>query len=183
MLVYAGKFAAILFCLAMLLQGCNKQGSEEKPVEIGQPPAAQPADSKPAFTPRTITVPQGAKFSDVQSTFTTAKNMVITDPAEFTKTWQEIYREQFPRPILPDVDFSKEMVIAVFMGEQPTAGYFIDIIEVTEYADRIEVQIVKHKPAPDAPVAQVVTRPFCVAKIEKIDKPARFIEVSTGELP
>jgi hypothetical protein len=178
MLVYAKKPVVILFCLVFLLQACNKQGSEQKPAEI-TPPSA----SGPAFTPRTIPVPQNVTFSDVQSTFAAPKNLVVTDPQEFKKIWQEIYREQFPHPSLPDVDFSKEMVIVAFMGEQPTSGYSIDIIEVTEYADRIEVQIVKHKPAQDATVAQVITRPFCLAKIEKIGKPARFIEVNTGALP
>jgi hypothetical protein len=71
------------------------------------------------------------------------------------------------------------MVLAVFMGEQPTSGYRIDIIEVTENANSLEVQYVKHKPRPGEPVAQVLTRPFCLAKIEKIDKPVRFMEVTS----
>lgn len=168
--------ALLAAALALIIAACSRK-SPEQPAAQNPPPAEN--TTEPAFTPRAVSVPKESKFDDVQSSFAEFKTLVITDHAEFEKVWAQIYRDQFPHPSLPETDFTKDMVLAVFMGEQPTSGYRIDIIEVTENANSLEVQYVKHKPRPGEPVAQVLTRPFCLAKIEKIDKPVRFMEVTS----
>src|SRR6202023_1375034 len=43
---------------------------------------------------------------------------------EWTKLWRS---HAWDRP-LPSVDFARDMVVAVFMGSRPTAGYAVEIV-------------------------------------------------------
>ena len=68
-----------------------------------------------------------------------------------------------------DIDFSKEMVVAVFMGEKPTGGYSIDIKDVLKKKDNIEFLIKVEEPGPDDMAAQVITSPYHIIKLERFD--------------
>ncbi len=56
-----------------------------------------------------------------------------------------------------------QRLIAISRGEQPTAGYALELVSVqTATGERIEVTVRWHEPAADAVVAQVLTRPCMV---------------------
>jgi hypothetical protein len=77
----------------------------------------------------------------------------------------------------PAVDFSKDMVIAAVMPLQPSGGYRVQIERVTEYADRIEAEVVEHAPGANCFTTGVVTRPFDVVQVPRRDaKPVTFKE-------
>ncbi len=74
------------------------------------------------------------------------------------------------RADVPKVNFEKEQVIAVFLGERPTAGYKVAVEKVVRLADgTLEVLVRERKPAKDAIVAQVVTTPFILVKTARTD--------------
>jgi hypothetical protein len=80
----------------------------------------------------------------------------------------------------PTVDFSKDMVIAAVMPLQRSGGYRVQIERVTEYADRIEAEVVEHSPGPDCFTTSVITRPFDVVQVPRRDgKPVTFKERRT----
>ena len=72
--------------------------------------------------------------------------------------------------ILPDVDFSKEMIVAVFLSERSTGGYKV---ELQLMADPLRPQsrlVVFYREAPPpagGAVIQLVTRPFAMRKTPK----------------
>ncbi|MBC8390662.1 MAG: protease complex subunit PrcB family protein [Actinobacteria bacterium] len=67
------------------------------------------------------------------------------------------------------VDFSKEIVVGVFLGEKPTGGYNIEITEVLEQNDYIEVLIKIDEPDPDEMVTQAITSPYHIIKLKISD--------------
>ena len=70
-----------------------------------------------------------------------------------------------PAP-LPAVDFDKEMVAAVFLGEKPTGGYGVEISSA-EVADRsLTVFVRETSPKPGAMVTQAINQPFHIVRIE-----------------
>jgi hypothetical protein len=73
----------------------------------------------------------------------------------------------------PQVDFATEMVVAVFAGSRPTAGFSIDLVGYREAAGTLVVIYREAPPPPGGITAQVLTSPYAIATI-----PARPGEVA-----
>ena len=84
----------------------------------------------------------------------------------------KLWKEHDSRPA-PDVDFSRSIVVGVFLGTRPTAGYGVTITAVTSKAGGATVDYVEQKPAPGRMTAQVLTSPFHLVtvpkELEKVD--------------
>ncbi|HXP70743.1 MAG TPA: protease complex subunit PrcB family protein [Candidatus Dormibacteraeota bacterium] len=86
-------------------------------------------------------------------------------------------------PFLPPdvkIDFSKEEVIFVALGERPTGGYKVEITAVTYLWDRLNklpnlTDVTYHEDKPSNPIRNdIVTFPTHVVKCEKLDGDASF---------
>lgn len=75
-----------------------------------------------------------------------------------------------------EIDFEKELVLAVFTGMRPSGGYSVEIVEIIEKEDVIEVMFEETMPSEDDMVSMEITYPEHIVKIEKIDKPFEFIK-------
>ena len=75
-----------------------------------------------------------------------------------------------------EIDFEKEIVLAVFTGMRPSGGYSVEIVEIIEKEDVIEVMFELTMPSEDDIVSMEITYPEHIVKIEKIDKPFEFIK-------
>lgn len=94
--------------------------------------------------------------------------LVISDREGFSELHDNIHAVRRPAPPLPDIDFTKQRVVAVFMGMQRTAGYAVDIDEdVRLRSGTLEVTVRFEKPGPGAILAQVITTPYAVAVLGK----------------
>jgi hypothetical protein len=94
--------------------------------------------------------------------------LVISDQARLKELHSSIYSIQRPVPPSPEVDFSKQRVLVVFMGEQRTAGYAVKIDEeIRLQNDTAEVTVRFERPPPDAIVAQVITTPYAMAVFDR----------------
>lgn len=164
-----------VLALALGAVGCRPKGDEKQPQEVPREIPSAPQDD---FTP--IYFPIIEKRREIRSGCKTPEKLVIKDDEALEEVRQKIYYYTFPKPDFMTVDFEKEMVIAVFMGERPTAGYSIDIVEVVEYAGKLEVQINMRKPSPGDIVGQVITSPFCIVRVRRVDKDVTFLEASRG---
>ena len=74
------------------------------------------------------------------------------------------------------------MVVGVFAGERPTAGYAVHIERVVPEKDRVLVEAVEIKPAKDAFVPQVITRPYHFVAIERSDHTMAYASPSVERL-
>lgn len=122
--------------------------------------SAAACDETPPAPPEPVafaTLAQGAQ-SDVKE----ARREVIRDGPALAKLALEVE--------VSALDFGKEQVIAVFLGERPTAGYKVAVEKVVRLGDgTLEVTVREKKPAKDAIVAQVVTAPFILVKTARTD--------------
>ncbi len=94
--------------------------------------------------------------------------------------WQRFWRRHASSDP-PVVDFSREMVIAAFMGEQRTGGFSIEIQKVEDKGGLLKVLVQKTLPAPESPVLQVLTQPYHIIKLAKTELPVRFARRSLKE--
>ncbi len=107
---------------------------------------------------------------------TEPKQIVITDAKEWAEIWKQVHRGKIPVPKVPDIDFNKNMVLAVFMGQKPTSGYAIQITEVARSNGEVFAKLKETAPTKGAIVLQVLTQPFHIVVVPKVDAKVRFVE-------
>jgi hypothetical protein len=66
----------------------------------------------------------------------------------------------------PDIDFSKDVVIAVFMGAEPTLGYSIAVASV-EDGDNRAVAVTLTRPGGSCVLDKSVTQPYQIIVLPK----------------
>jgi hypothetical protein len=103
----------------------------------------------------------------------TARQAVARTPAE----WQALWNDHAPAGKLPAVDFASTMVVGVFLGTQPSAGYEVEIVGVRTDGDALVVEYAQAAPKPDVMAAQVLTQPFHLVAVPKHAGPVRFVRV------
>jgi hypothetical protein len=92
-----------------------------------------------------------------------ARQVTVRDRDAWTSLWRAHRTTRSP----PDVDFSREMVVGVFLGSRPTAGFAVEIVAYREAGDGVVVQYRETTPAPDAITAQVIVSPYHLVAIPK----------------
>ena len=127
---------------------------------FAQPPGARNANLRDMLleAPSTRTIEKGD-----QSNIDDAKQVLVRTEAEWTKLWQQ-HAPDHPRP---RVDFSKEMVVAVFMGSRPNAGFGTTITSATAGNGALIVRYKDTKPGPASVSAQILTFPYHLVAIPK----------------
>lgn len=85
-------------------------------------------------------------------------------------------------PSAPDVDFDKQMVVGVFLGNRPSSGYNVKITQILDQKDYIEVKATETTPDKDKMTLTVMTYPYHLIKLEKSKKEVRF-SITKREIP
>lgn len=107
--------------------------------------------------------------------------LVIRNRDEFSDFWKGLVSKVPPgqwAPSLPEIDFSKEMIIVAAMGERPSSGYSIIIDGACEVDGHVEVFVSSVEDVFSCGVGQaaVVTAPADAVRIPKTDLPVVFRE-------
>jgi hypothetical protein len=92
--------------------------------------------------------------------------------------WATLWKQHTADSPVPPVDFGREMVIAVFMGSRPTAGYSVEVTSVEERDGKTLVSYRELAPARDAMTAQILTSPYHIVAV-----PTSAGEVSFRKIP
>lgn len=85
---------------------------------------------------------------------------IIKDDAALKTLYQSINNEE-----LPKVDFSKQQIVVVFLGQRNSGGYTIKIKNVIEKDNKLYVEVEKVGPQPNENVTMAITNPYSIAKI------------------
>jgi len=95
-----------------------------------------------------------------QTGITTGTVRSARNEAEWAVLWREHTSREIPRPAPPTIDFAKEIVICVLAGERPSGGYGIEVLDAHFDGKSMVLGTRETKPAPDAIVPMVLTRPY-----------------------
>lgn len=106
------------------------------------------------------------------------ENVIVRDGGKWREVWNYLHRHLTFVPNPTAVDFSREMVIAVFMGEMPTGGYSVEIQDVEMRNNVLRVKVLEKLPALGQIVSQAQTRPHSIIKVPAFEGEIRF-EVKT----
>lgn len=91
---------------------------------------------------------------------------LITNDDEWENAWLIAKGRVSPLPEKPTVDFSRQYVIAAFMGERPSSGYRIEIDSVEKVGRILKVHVIKYE---TPGMLTVITSPFYLVRIPRGD--------------
>ncbi len=93
--------------------------------------------------------------------------VVIQDEIKFRDFHTRINQHKIPKPAAPQVNFNTHFVVFLTYGEQPSAGYFIQVRTVVKRDDIAVVRTLLNEPPQDSYQAQALTHPYVFLEIPK----------------
>jgi len=103
--------------------------------------------------------------------------VVVNTEGEWENLWTLHKSTVSPVPKLPEVDFGREMIVAVFSGEKRTGGYGIEIRKIEEDREKGQSTVfcLETQPPPRSMVTQALTQPYHIVSLKRIDLPVVFV--------
>jgi len=155
-------FAYLIIALLFMNASCkSKQKTTEKDqiITIESPEKAENTPFKMLL--------EGSHSNIQKREYTIIKNSL--ELGRIFGTINSTRRPGFP---IPEIDFSKNVVVGLFMGSKGSGGHSIAIDHVDyNEAETVVYYIEKH---PSGMATSVMTQPFYLAKISKTANPIRF---------
>jgi hypothetical protein len=109
-------------------------------------------------------------FSGIQE----ATQLVVTNAAQWTEVWRKHSARKIPTEKAPEVDFEKETVIFVALGQKATGGHSAEISEVKSIDSKTEVLVKARAPRPGGIQLQAISAPFHAVAVPKISGEVEF---------
>jgi hypothetical protein len=118
--------------------------------------------------------PQKLKVQTLTKHFTCSHSArefyAVTDDDAWQRLWASLMYEGGPPA--PEVDFSRNSVIAVFQGDQRSSGFDISVSKIIKKDGRVTVHVKEVIPEDACKVLMVITQPFHIVLIKKLDDPS-----------
>jgi hypothetical protein len=115
-------------------------------------------------------------WGGVSSGIHEARRSVVRTPEEWTALWTKHAGERLPSDPVPVIDWTKDMVVVVVLGDRPTGGYSVEISGVEQLKDKLVVRSHAIEPAPGSVQTQAVTSPFAFRTVPRFDGEVEFRE-------
>jgi hypothetical protein len=105
-----------------------------------------------------------------QSNIERAREVVVRTATDWIALWKEhaLDRQR------PAVDFTRSMVVGVFLGTRPTGGYDVEIIRIDREGAELVIRYRERRPDKSDIVTQVITMPYHLVTIDRFVGPIRF---------
>jgi hypothetical protein len=115
-------------------------------------------------------------YRNAKSSLPTSVRLAILDTADWAAIWKRVVGNGSPAP-LPTVDFSREMLLVVGMGQAPCMGYQINVDTVFRDRDKRIYAVVRerHHGSRCGCLNEVVS-PVDVIRVPRTIRPVTFLE-------
>ena len=107
--------------------------------------------------------------------YDTREQFVVRDSATWAATWTQLLGSHNPKPPLPAVDFSREMLVVASMGTRSSGGYTVGIDSVFMARDTVFFRVRETSPGSRCGTTAALTSPAGLARVERTDRPVGFI--------
>lgn len=97
------------------------------------------------------------------------KNYIIKDQAELNQLWRDVYADSEKQTNPPQVDFDKNVVIAVFGGSENTGGRAIEIKSIRDEENARLVQILSISPKKGCVLTRTSSAPYFIVSAPQTD--------------
>jgi PrcB C-terminal len=97
--------------------------------------------------------------------------VVIRNQDEWNAFWKRHSSIDTNPPPVPIIDFNREMVVGIFLGEKSTGGYQVEFVQAERRDSAFYFYYREKSPPPGAMVTQALTQPFHLVRVAKYDNP------------
>ncbi len=94
-----------------------------------------------------------------------ARYLMVRNQTELLTVWNQAYGTQLSVPAVPDTDFERETILAIFLGQKPTGGYQVEVVDVAQEATDLFVDLIEREPAEGAITTQALTNPWLMIRV------------------
>jgi hypothetical protein len=101
--------------------------------------------------------------------------IVVRSQNDWAALWSRHMGTQAAPPPPPSVDFSRDMVVALFLGERPTGGYAIEVTRIERTGAGLAIRYRTTRPDPAGMQTQALTQPFHLIKLPRVDGSVTFV--------
>ena len=161
--------------LSLALAGC----SSAPRTTTGSPGDAAPAGAPGATLPSppdgmTGAGQQGTRIHRATSSgFTGPEQLVLRDQAAWRAAWARVHQEP-GAPALPSVDFTREMVVVLALGERSSGGHQVRFDAIAVSGNDAVVRYTVTEPDPSCMTTQAITAPVDVVRVPRVSGTVRF---------
>lgn len=113
-------------------------------------------------------------YEGTNSGFLEKKEQIITNQTDFEKSWNIALVNYLERNPVPTIDFEKNQVILITMGEQTSGGYTLKTDSVTNIKTGIAINATAKKPGASCMTTSVMTYPYQMISIPKTNQKIEF---------
>ena len=96
---------------------------------------------------------------------------VIRNQDEWKALWKRHSSTDTNASPAPIIDFNREMIVGIFLGEKHTGGYEVEIVRAERRDSSLYLYYREESPTPGAMVTQALTQPFHLVRVAKYDNP------------
>lgn len=107
------------------------------------------------------------------------RELIIYNDSQYRALMNDLYKNLDQMPKIPDVDFKKNSLVAVFIGSRASGGYGVKIDSIIETSNKLIVNITETTPGKNCMVTDAITSPYVIVKITKTDLKADFKTTKT----
>jgi len=100
--------------------------------------------------------------------------VVVTNQTQWAELWDKHSARKLPKPPPPEIDFKKESIIFVSMGQKNTGGYTIEISDIRRSGGKTEILVNTKEPKEGGLTIQALTAPFHIVAVPKIEGEVKF---------
>ena len=103
---------------------------------------------------------------------------VVRSQTEYERVWRQTQSGRSDEPDVEggatEVDFDNEIVVALFMGQQSTGGYAIEVDEIRVDERTATVYYRERRPGPGDIVTQALTSPYHLVRLPRLSQDVSF---------
>ncbi len=114
---------------------------------------------------------------DFYGGMTDSKFIVIKDETTLNEIYKLINKNKSPGIKIPIINFEKETVLVLFLGEKSSGGHSISVEQILDENEKVTVKYKVTLPKLGEMVTTVMTQPYCIIKIPKTLKEVVFKKI------
>ena len=95
---------------------------------------------------------------------------------QWQAVWSNLHAPRRPEPSLPEIDFTKYIVIVVASGTENSGGFEIEIVGAQVAGKKILIEVLSTAPGSDCIVTAGISAPVDIAVVPRQGLPLQFHE-------
>jgi len=142
-------------------------------------PSVAPRPTLPVIPPSPVTPLSQEWKGNNDTAITHAGQIIVQNDNQWTRFWAEHH----PHEASPDVDFSRYMVVGIFLGQRPADGFSVEITGIRPLPDAVVVDYLERAPPPGTFQMAVEAYPYDIKVIPRSGLHIKFNKLTSEYRP